>query len=525
MASQLDNRASEQPEGLLRAIVDTVVDGIVIIDTEGSIEFFNQAALKMFGYARNEVLGRNVSILMGATEAAEHDTYLHNYLTTGVKKIIGIGRELKARRKDGSLFDIALAISEVNLQNNRCFTGIIRDISTEVEAREEIRRQNERVRVIFEHAPLGVLAHRFSGPFIAVNQKFLEMTGYNERELLQKDHLDITHPDDRDLVLASMQAAESGELDQFSNPIRFLHKDGRAIHSLCHAAVTHDASGNPDMVICQVEDLTESMAAEEKLRNQREQMTHVGRLSTLGEMTAGIAHEVNQPLTAISMYAQSGIRMLNAGIPAPEKLRMALEKLDAQSLRAGNVIDRIQRLVRNRETQRELVNLNELVADLVNLAVADARVNGIEITQQLEADLPLIYCDPIQIQQVLLNLIRNGIDAMVEIHCAHGNVIDISTRLGYLPEDAALDLLKRVPDPQPMVEVSVSDSGTGISQEFSQKVFTPFSTTKDTGMGMGLSICRSIISTHGGSLAYQNNADCGTTFFFHLPLSGEDESD
>jgi len=522
MVSKQEASSDPQPERLLRAIIDNVVDAIVTTDEQGRIEFFNQTARRMFGYSEAEVLGGNVSMLMPEPDSSSHDRYMHNYLTTGQKKIIGIGRQLKARRKDGTEFDIYLAISEVTLEGGRCFTGIIRDISQELAAQEELRRQSERVHVTFDYAPLGVLAHRFSGPFLAINRKFLQMTGYDERELKQKDHLDITHPADHPLVIASMVAAQKGEIDHFSNRIRFLHKDGHAIHSICHSAVTHDSAGSPDMVICQVEDLTESMAAEEKLRLQREQMTHVGRLSTLGEMTAGIAHEINQPLTAISMYAQSGIRMLTAGVPDPGKLRTALEKLDAQSLRAGNVIDRIQRLVKNRETQKEQVDINGLVRDLVKLADADARVNGIEIELHLAEDLPSVYCDPVQIQQVLLNLIRNAIDSMVEIHCQKGNRIKVTTEMR--SREGTMERPDKHTDAR-LIEVRARDAGTGISPAFESELFTPFSTTKDTGMGMGLSICRSIIEAHGGELGYRNNADQGATFYFHLPLSESYDSD
>ena len=179
-----------------------------------------------------------------------------------------------------------------------------------------------------------------------------------------------------------------GRVEQYSLRLRLLQKDGAPVHVIVQRAITHDQHGAPDLVIAQVEDLTAEMRAKEVERLQQDRLTHVARLSTLGEMTAGIAHEINQPLTAISMYAQSGVRMLDAGIPKPERLREALEKLTAQSLRAGAVIDRIQRLVRRQETLFESVQFNDLINDILRLAESDARVNDIQIALDLAANLP-----------------------------------------------------------------------------------------------------------------------------------------
>jgi len=230
-------------------------------------------------------------------------------------------------------------------------------------------------------------------------------------------------------------------------------------------------------------------------------------LSNMGEMTASIAHEINQPLTAISMYAQASIKLIERGNTDLEKLQSALDKLNTQSLRAGAVIERIQRFARAQESQREMMDVNELVIDLVKLTESDARLHDIELALELGEALPTRFGDPIQIQQVALNLIRNAIDAMNEIHCANGSSITIRTRLA----------------PQDLVVVSVSDLGPGVAEEQRDLVFTPFHTTKKDGMGMGLSICRSIITEHGGTLDFYNNDDAGATFFFNLPEVSTDE--
>ena len=221
----------------------------------------------------------------------------------------------------------------------------------------------------------------------------------------------------------------------------------------------------------------------------------------MGEMTASIAHEINQPLTAIAMYAQACIKLLQQEKPDQQRVVDALEKLNEQSLRAGDVIERIQRFVRNEGSQKELVDLNELIGDLRHLAAGDARLHGIELVFNLDDEQPRVFCDPVQIQQVALNLIRNAIDAMHEIGCQNGQVVMVQTRL--LQGEA---------------EVSVVDLGTGVAAEHQSELFSAFHTTKRDGMGMGLSICSSIIQQHGGLLDFFNNDNFGATFYFRLPL-------
>jgi two-component system sensor kinase FixL len=500
-SQRLAEAARQRTEAHSRAILESAVDAIVTIDEHGTVRTFNQAAERMFGYPAVEIIGRNVATLMPAPHAQLHDSYVRRYMETGIGRIIGIGRELEAVRADGKLIPIDLAVSEVFVDGTRHFTGILRDISAERAAQEEIRRQHELVSVTVQNAPMGIATVRFGDRFASANRAFERLTGYDEAALRAKTFADLVDPKDRAELARLTEAARQGEVMQFSLELRIVRADGASIAVSTHNAVTHDAEGRPDLVIVQAEDLTERILAAEQERAHQQELMHFARLSTLGEMTAGIAHEINQPLTAISMYAQSGMRMLDTGNPNPARLREALEKLKTQSLRAGAVIDRIQRLVRHREGVREPVDLNELVTDVLRLAETDARVNDMQISLDLAENVPLVGADPIQIQQVLLNLVRNAIDAMQGIGCRNGRTVVIRTR--------AVD--------EAAVRVAVVDSGTGVAPEFEQSLFTPFATTKENGMGMGLSICRSIIEDHGGHLSFANNSEHGATFFFELP--------
>ena len=283
-----------------------------------------------------------------------------------------------------------------------------------------------------------------------------------------------------------------------------LTKDGREFP--IYLAVNEIKTDNGSFFAGIVRDLSEQKKDQEALLEQRERLARVGRLSTMGEMTASIAHEINQPLTAIAAYSQACIKLLEKDDYDEQRVIDGLRKLNAQSMRAGAVIERIQRFVRHEGSQKELVDMNELMRDLVPLAAADARLHSVDLKFELEDGLPMVYCDPVQIQQVALNLIRNAIDAMLEVQCQHGAETILRTRnLGS------------------NVEIAVVDLGTGVSEDNEAMLFSPFHTTKAEGMGMGLSICRSIVRHHGGDLNFCNNEGYGCTFYFRLPGGVEDE--
>ncbi len=361
-------------------VLDSAVDAIITINAKGIIQSVNRATLGMFGFTEQELVGEPLVMLMPEPYRTRHDGFIEQYIKTGKAGIIGIGRELTAQTKDGRMFPIYLAISEISEHDQRYFAGIVRDIS-------------------------------------------------------------------------------------------------------------------------------EQKAAQAALLEQLDQLAHVGRLSTMGEMTASIAHEINQPLTAIALYAQASLKLLERDDFDKEKLIVALDKLSKQSLRAGAVIERIQRFVRNESGQKKASNLNALIRDVEHLAAADARLHGINLELDLEPDLPDVFCDPIQIQQVTLNLIRNAVDAMDEIKCKHGNAVKVVS--GALSND--------------FVEVAVVDAGTGVAEDQESLIFSAFHTTKASGMGMGLSICGSIIKEHNGNLGFKNNKAHGCTFYFQLPMGGSDE--
>jgi two-component system sensor kinase FixL len=329
----------------------------------------------MFMYSNEQVLGKNIKMLMPSPFSDEHDKYLSSYLASGEEKIIGKGRKVRGMKSNGEEFPIFLSVGEVKNSSHIQFVGIIRDIS-----------EQERDRI--------------------------------------------------------------------------------------------------------------------EAQQSRERLSHASRLSSMGELAAGIAHEMNQPLPAITSYSQASKRLMQTtSQDNDEKVVAALDKICDQAIRASDVINRLRTLVKKRVAQREPVDLNLLILETVNLAKLDTRILDHQVILELSPDKkPRLLADSVQIQQVLLNLIRNGIDAMEHIKGA--------------PLRIQSQWLSNV-----LVEVSVIDCGHGMDEEIRSGMFTPFFTTKESGMGMGLAVSQTIIHAHGGNISCAASQPSGCVFSFSLPAS------
>jgi C4-dicarboxylate-specific signal transduction histidine kinase len=259
-----------------------------------------------------------------------------------------------------------------------------------------------------------------------------------------------------------------------------------------------------DSVALRLGRYVEQAEAEQRLESQeaelRKRLLHLTRVTTVGEMASSIAHEVNQPLTAISTYAQACRRMVEADDVSREEISRILGRITDEALRAGEIIHRLRELVRRRESERRSWSINALIHQVMPLAKMDARLHGVVVHLDLEQDLPQVMVDGVQIQQVLLNLIRNGVDALEGQAQPEPEVVVRTCRTS--PGG---------------IRISVSDCGCGLPDLAQEELYQPFFTTKRDGMGMGLSISRSIILMHGGRLWFERNPVRGTTFHFSLP--------
>lgn len=313
---------------------------------------------------------------------------------------------------------------------------------------------------------------------------------------------DIYHDEHREYI---QHFKETGHLKYMfgRRKMTLLRKDGSEFPA--HVSVAEVEHQEVRQFVCLIRDISKEQAAEQEAREHRENLAHVDRLNMLGEMASGIAHEVNQPLTAISLFSQAGKRLFEAG--KQEQLPEVFDKLSLHAQRAGAVIERMQTMARQHVSRQEVVDCNRLIREVATLAEAEARIRDIVIAFQLGDNIPPVAVDSVQIQQVALNLLRNGMEAMRSDGNQGGNTIAIQTRLA---------------DPD-TIEIAVTDSGCGVSDEAAKGLFTPFSTTKESGMGMGLSISQAIVTAHGGQIGFVNNASGGATFFFTLPAARKGE--
>jgi two-component system, LuxR family, sensor kinase FixL len=365
-------------EAHLASILNTVPDGMIVIDTRGIIQSFSRTAERLFGYKAEEVIGRNVKILMPSPYREGHDGYLGRYLATGERRIIGIGRLVVGECKDGSTFPMELAVGEMQSGDRRFFTGFVRDLS-------------------------------------------------------------------------------------------------------------------------------ERQQTEARLQELQSELVHVSRLTAMGEMASTLAHELNQPLSAIANYMKGSRRLLEGNTDERSALlREAMDKAAGQAMRAGQIIRRLRDFVARGETEREMESISKLVEEASALALVGAKELGIRVRYKFDRNADLVLADKVQIQQVLLNLMRNAIDAMS----------------GSPQRDLTISI---VAADNAMVETQIADTGSGIADDVAANLFQPFFTTKAHGMGVGLSICKTIIDAHGGQIGTRLNPGGGTVFYFTLPAVKREE--
>ncbi len=367
-------------EGHLQSILQTVPDAMIVIDEDGVMQSFSAAAERLFGFNASEAIGQNVSVLMPEPDRGRHEGYLARYSSTGERHIIGIGRVVTGRRRDGSTFPMHLSVGEMRFGADRQFTGFVRD-------------------------------------------------------------------------------------------------------------------------------LTDRQETQSKLRELQSELVHMSRLTAMGEMAATLAHELNQPLAAISNYLKGSRQLLEASAdPGLGPVRDALGKGAVQAARAGQIIRRLRDFVTRGETEKKVERVAKLVEEASALALVGARERGVRVELRIDPRVDLVIVDRVQVQQVLVNLLRNAMDAM---QGAPRRELTVSlTAAG-----------------ENMVEIAVADTGAGVSAEIAAKLFQPFVTSKQHGMGVGLSISRTIVEAHGGRIWSEPNAGRGAIFRFTLPAARESPSD
>ena len=516
----LDNRPDDRPGdrpgdrednrgalSQLQAMLDTVPDGVVIIDARGRITSFNPACERLFGWTAAEVIGRNVNMLMPSPYREEHDGYLERYHRTGERRIIGIGREVTGQRKDGSCFPMDLSIGEAAQDGVPVYIGIIRDLTAAKQAQTALREREARLTSILQTVPEAIIVIDEKGLIESFSPAAERLFGWTAAEVIGRN-INMLMPspyrEQHDGYLERYERTGERRIIGIGRIVSGQRRDGSVFPM--ELAVGEVLLAGRRCFTGFVRDLTERQATERRLQELQSELLHVSRVSAMGQMASTLAHELNQPLTAVINYAKAAKRLMER----PETVTKAMDMVDkasAQATRAGQIIRHLRSFIEKGQTHRSVESLNKVVEEASALALVGAKERGLHVRFDFDAADPQVLIDKVQVQQVILNLVRNAIESM------GGAQIDqrvLTVRTGPDPDDAAFR------------RVAVLDTGPGVPETVRAQLFQPFVTTKSSGMGLGLSICRSIIEAHGGRLWLEPAAEppaTGASFAFTVPLS------
>jgi PAS domain S-box-containing protein len=489
-----------ESEERFRLLVESIEEyAIFMIDLDGLVVSWNPGAERIRGYPAEEVLGRHFSIFYPAEDIEQGRPDAHWRAATTAFRVEDEGWRV---RKDGSRFWANVVLSAMrNSEGNVIgFANITRDLTERRRAEEALRASEVRWRTMFEKFPVGIVLRDAEQRYMAANPAFQQMIGYSEQELSGLSPLDITHEDDR-LATERALAEFRGRVRQSAEKEkRFRHRDGSVVWAMLSTFYIPETGPTPAFYPAIVVDITKRKQAEEALREAQLQLARVSRLTTMGELTASIAHELRQPLSAAVTNATTCQHWLAEDSFDVVRARRAAERMIAAVRRASEVMDRIRGLIDKTPPEKIRVIVNDLIRETLAVMENELRARQIVVAAELAEPSPTVMGDQVQLQQVVLNLIVNAVEAM--------SLLTDRPRL--------LRVRARCEAPAGVL-VAVEDSGTGLDPAIAEHIFDPFFTTKAGGMGMGLSICRSIIDGHGGRLWASPAPSHGAVVQFTLP--------
>ncbi len=400
--------------------------------------------------------------------------------------------------------DLERRVARRTAELTKSVNDLQREIAERKRVEEALRGSEEKHRTLTENLSVGVFRSTPGpkGTYIDVNQAYIRMFGFKDKAALLSLHAYDLYKNPQDRNAFSKKMTRAGAVK--NEEIVFKRRDGSTFLGAVTAVAIKDADGNARHYDGILEDITELRQAQEEARKRREEIAHLGRVATMGELSASLAHELNQPLAAILSNAQAALRFLAGDKPDMDEIRDILADIVADDRRAGKVIERLRRLYRKGDIQKAPVDVNELIQEVISFITAETMIRNISIETSLDRRLPLVSGDKIHLQQVLINFILNASDAMSQNDFSERRMV-VSTH--FADGD--------------MVQVSIRDNGIGLPHEVPDQVIEPFYTTKPEGMGMGLSINRTIITAHSGHMWAENKSEKGATFHFTLPVCNE----
>jgi PAS domain S-box-containing protein len=495
-----EERELKRSEARKAAILDSALECIVTMDHEGCITEFNPAAERTFGYRRDEVVGEKLAdVIMPPSQREKHRRGLARYVATGAGPMLGRRVEMTAMRADGSEFPVELAITRIPSDGRPSFSGYLRDITERRRSEEELRRSEAFLAEAQRLSSTGSFSWRMAIDEFTWSEELYRIFEFDSVLPVTLARIGTrVHPDDIPLVVDTMERARSAR-SNFEHDYRLQMPDRsiKYLHMVAHA--TQDRQGRLEYIGA-IQDVTQRRLAEEALGKARSDLAHVARVTSLGALTASIAHEVNQPLSGIITNAGTCLRMLAAEPPNVEGARETARRTLRDGNRASEVTTRLRALFVKKSAGSEWVDLNEATREVIALSLGELQRNRVMLRTELADDLPPVAGDRVQLQQVILNLFLNASDAMSDVHDRPRQLV-----------------IRTEPQENDRVSLSVQDSGTGLEPQALDRLFEAFYTTKSSGMGIGLFVSRSIIDSHRGRLWAAPNDGPGATFSFSIP--------
>ncbi len=505
ITSQVEaQQALEASEERFRMLFEAAPFAVTVNGTDGRFTAVNPAFEQLSGYAASEVLGRIPMDLGMGTGSVGRELVLDILERSGRLDHV----ETTTRTKSGRIRNVLFSCRMVTLGGKRQILSSSIDITDRKLAEEALRTSEQRLAEAQRIAHIGNWHWEIRTDEIAWSDEVYRIFGMTPRSITphyQTEFLNFAHPEDRSTIVAAVrETLETGR--PYVVEHRICRADGTERIVRENGEAVHDEHGQTIGIKGTVQDITERIAAESQLKLLSDEMAHVARLGMLGELAAGIAHELNQPLAAIANYAFALESRLTGNSEvgrhsSPETNQAVVRRISSQAERGGEIIRRLQAMIRNQPPQRSAVSMSRLIQEVLALLAADLRLAQVEVTVDAAELLPPVMVDPVQIQQVLFNLIRNSIESFRQ------------------PTEARCLKIEVEPERKSMLLIRVRDSGAGVPADMRPRLFTPFATSKPQGLGLGLPICKRIVEFHGGEIRCNAAVECGFEICFSLPIA------
>ncbi len=494
---KLEATLREEKERFARVFANAPT-GMALLAPDSRPTQINEAFARMMGFGRDEMLGMNVADLMDPADLDQSEQDRSKLLSADV----GVYRaERRLRHRNGSEVWADVSVSALRDVHGTLQSMIaqLRDITAHKRIEAELRESEMKFRVLAETVAVAIFLYR-GDRNLYVNRRAEELSGRSREELLAIPTWEIIHPDWRPLARERGTARQRGEAVAQHYVLQILRPDGQA-RWIDYTAAVVNFEGAPT-ILGTAFDVTDLKNAEEQVRQREAELAHVLRLHTIGEMAAELAHEINQPLAAIVNYARGCTRRIDSGNAVPQEIRETVELIAAEGLRAGEVIRRLRQHIRKDTPARANIDLHHLIRSSLQFVEREARDADVSIKLSLHGEPIPVAVDAVQIEQVVLNVLRNAMESL-QSKSEPNRTIHITSRATAL------------------AELVIEDNGQGFAGDIAPRLFQPFFTTKVAGLGMGLSISRSIIEAHGGTIKAESAAHGGARIQIRLPHAEE----